>query len=181
MKNMKNIINSIILVLVVVLQVSCDEKEKYVQINSSTVEASGEYYVRYDQEKLGEDPFGAGFNKIIAFNTSVDNGKEIWIADEGHFWDYKVKIPVNLDNLTFGSADTVINVVEDYEIKVIVNNGKIIHNVVELPSGVKADSIYFELWFEDLQDVGGGAYFDEDDVFTVAGYRKSGFLEDEPH
>jgi hypothetical protein len=44
------------------------------------------------------------------------------------------------------------------------------------PSGAIADSIYFELWFEDLEDATGLA----SDTLIVSGYRRTGFLEDEP-
>ena len=74
-----------------------------------------------------------------------------WLSDEANFWDYKVKIPANVDDLSFGSDQAVPSIVEGYDILVKVSNGKIINDVVHnLASGVTADSIYFELWFEDL-------------------------------
>lgn len=169
--------NNILLLFIAMLFISaCDRKEDYKQINSSTLEASGEYYVRYDHESFGEDPFGTGFTKILISNTAADNGVEVWLTDEGHFWDYKVKIPVNLETMTFGSENIVMNEVDGYDIDVIVKNGKIIKDVVKLPSGVNADSIYFEIWFDDLEDATGIA----NDKLLVGGHRKSGYLEDEP-
>ncbi len=138
---------------------------------------AGDWYVRYDHETYGEDPFGAGFNGLTTYNTAVDDGTEIWLTDEGHFWDYKVRIPVNVDGLTFGSETPVTNFVDGYEIEVVVKNGKVIKEAALLPSGVMADSIYFEVWFEDLEGATGIA----DDVLYVGGYRKTGFSEDEPH
>ena len=44
------------------------------------------------------------------------------------------------------------------------------------PSGAVADSIYFELWFEDLEFATGIT----SDTLLVSGYRRTGFLEDEP-
>ena len=81
---------------------------------------------------------------------------------------------VNLDNLTFGSTDTVINQVPDYDIKMIVSNGKIYKDAVTLPSSLVVDSISFDIWFEDLEGATGIA----SDVLHVGGYRQSGFGED---
>lgn len=145
--------------------------------DSSTKEFAGDWYVRYDHATYGEDPFGAGFNGLTTYNTAADDGKEIWLSDDGHFWDYKVRIPVNQSDISFGSADKVMSIVDGYEIEVIIKNGKIIKEAALLPSGVMADSIYFEVWFEDLEGATGIA----NDVLYVGGYRKTGFSEDEPH
>lgn len=173
---MKRFIYYILAITAVMLVSSCDEKEDWDQINSSVMEVSGEYWVHYDHDEYGADPFGVGYTKIIISNTSADNGTEIWLSDEGNFWDYKVKIPTNIENLTFGEDQEIISIVEDYDIAVKVTNGKIIHDAVtNLASGVTADSIYFEIWFEDLEDATGIA----DDKLIVSGFRKTGFLEDE--
>ncbi len=65
---------------------------------------------------------------------------------------------------------------DGYDIKVLVRNGKVIKDVSLRPSGTIADSIYFELWFEDLEGETGIA----GDTLIVSGYRRTGFLEDEP-
>ncbi|SFE39621.1 lipid-binding protein [Sunxiuqinia elliptica] len=145
--------------------------------DSSTADFDGNWYVQYNHETLGEDPFGEGLTTLYTYNTASNDGAEIWFTDEGGFWDYKVRIPVNQASLTFGSTSEVTSIIDGYEIKVIVNNGKIIKNAVELPSGAIVDSIYFEVWFEDLQD----ATEIENDKLIVGGHRKSGFEEDEPH
>jgi hypothetical protein len=155
---------------------SCDEKEEYEQINSSVVELTGEYWVHYDHETYGADPFGAGYTKLIISNTAADNGVDAWLSDEGNFWDYKVKIPVNMDQLAFGADQEVTSIVDGYEIQVKITNGKIINDAVHnLDSGVSADSIYFEVWFEDLEESTEIA----NDKMIVSGFRKTGFLEDE--
>lgn len=168
--------NIFYLLLILLLFAACDEKEDWEQINSSTMEVSGEYWVHYDHTEYGADPFGVGYTKLIISNTANDDGKEIWISDEGNFWDYKVKIPTNVETLTFGGEQEVPSIVEGYEIGVKIMNGKIIENAVNnLASGVSADSIYFEVWFEDLEDATGIA----NDKLIVSGFRKTGFLEDE--
>lgn len=167
--------NLIIIALFAMVVSSCDLKEDYEVEKSKVVEAAGQWFVMYNHETFGEDPFGAGFTALKTFNTSADDGTEIWLTDEGNFWDYKVKIPIDLGSLTFGSEDTVISAVADYDIKVIVRNGKIIKNASVQPSGATTDSIYFEIWFEDLQD----ATEIPNDKLLVSGFRRTGFLEDE--
>jgi len=146
--------------------------------DSSVNGVSGEWYVRYDHAIYGEDPFGAGYTPLLTFNTADDNGTEMWLTDiisgTPKFWDYKVKIPVDMETMTFGSEDVVQN--ESYDVEVKIMNGKVIKKAVTLPSGYVADSIYFEVWFGDLE-VSTGI---ENDKLLVGGYRKTGFEEDEP-
>lgn len=177
---MKKIISSIFSIsLLLVLFTACDEEVEIWE--SSTAELDGNWFVQYDHSEMGVDPFGAGLTAIHTFNTAANNGQEIWITDEDHFWSYKVRVPANPENLTFGSDEDLVNQVEDYDINIKVQNGKIIPNAATLPSGVTVDSIYFEITFEDmlpyLQSLGL-------DVTTgtmlVSGARQSGFLED-PH
>jgi|WetSurMetagenome_2_1015567.scaffolds.fasta_scaffold738842_1 hypothetical protein len=169
----KNILLAVFLAFVFT---SCDKKEKFENEESAVVEIAGEWYVHYDHPVYGPDPFGAGYTSLITYNTSADDGQTMWINDQGNFWTFQVKVPVNISALAFGSQDTVINAVEGYDIKVLVRNGKVIKHVSLRPSGAIADSIYFELWFEDLEGSTGIA----SDTLIVSGYRRTGFLEDEP-
>ncbi len=169
--------NSILFLLIAVfLFSSCDVKDDFENEESPLVEMAGEWYVHYDHNVYGPDPFGVGYTSLVTYNTSADDGNEMWINDEGNFWTYQVKIPVNLTALTFGSQDTVINHIDGYDIKVLVRNGKIIKDASTRESGAIADSIYFEMWFEDLEGSTGIA----GDTLIVSGYRRTGFLEDEP-
>lgn len=171
---MKNKLLSLIITLLVFS--ACDKKDDFVNENSKAVALAGEWYVHYDHPVYGADPFGVGYTSIITYNTAADDGQEIWLSDQGNFWTYLVKIPGNVQQLSFGGQDTVINHINGYEIKVLVRNGKIIEDASERPSGAIADSIYFELWFEDLEGETGIA----SDTLIVSGYRRTGFLEDEP-
>ncbi|MBN2261504.1 MAG: hypothetical protein JW735_01235 [Prolixibacteraceae bacterium] len=149
--------------------------------NSKVVDMSGDWYVQYNHESYGVDPFGVGFAELLTYNTASDDGTEMWLTDvvggSATFWDYKVKVPVSTGALTFGSNEALVNAVEGYEIGVKIMNGKIIEDAVTLPSGYVTDSIYFEVWFEDLEGATGIA----DDKLLVGGYRRTGFIEDEPH
>ncbi len=141
---------------------ACDLKEDYVVEKSKVVDAAGEWWVDY------VDPagHGSGYLKLKTYNTSADDGKDFWITDDGEFWDYKVKCPINIDAFTFSGKD-LANAA--YDIKIQVVNGKIIKNGGKSTSGVVVDSIYFELEFED----------DPGAKYKVGGHRRTGFLEDE--
>lgn len=165
---MKKYILQIAILAVVVLFSSCDIKDDYDEIDSEVVEAAGEWWINYST-----DGYESGYLKTLTFNTSTDDGSEIWISDEGNFWVYKVKCPVNIDNLTFSGMDLVSAATwqgEPYDIKINISNGKIIEDAVDnLASGAVADSIYFEIEFED----------DPGTIYQAAGFRKTGFIEDE--
>ena len=148
-----------------IVMVSCETYDDPEVKYSSTYPVSGEWYIEY---YVGNSQVSDYLLHTIS-NTAADDRKEIWIGDDGHFWEYKVKCPVNMSSLTF-SGSNLTSVVEDYNIKVTITNGKVLEKVVLAPSGVKTDSIYFEVQFED-----------DDDALTyiAKGYKKTGFLEDE--
>ncbi len=162
---------------------SCDfldglDDYKDVEIEyASTYPVSGEYYADFVHTVYGSlsDPIN-----INIYNTAADDGKEVWIFDNGNWWDFKVKCPVNMSNNTFGSADTLID--EQYGVKVIVRNGQILKEASLQPSGVMADSIYFEIWIENVPgwyNLNYGTAMGESDYLEVQGSRRTGFLEDE--
>lgn len=142
---------------------------------SSVYPISGEWYVEYNHNFYGHDPFGAGLTPLFTYNTVDDDGKNIWLTDEENFWEYKVKIPCDVPSLAFGGSDTVTSTIAGYPIKVLVRNGKIMKNASLQPSGTMTDSIYFEVWFEDLHEATGII----GDTLIVSGFRRTGFLEDE--
>jgi len=170
--NMRKVIIYSLALFMIFSVFSCTEDPEV--WDSKVLELSGDWFVRYDHESYGEDPFGSGFTPLMTFNTAKDDGTEIWITDDGNFWDYKVKVNVNASNLTFGSDQALVNSVDGYEIGVKIMNGKIIKNAVTQPSGYVSDSIYFEIWFEDLEDATGIA----NDKLLVGGFKRSGFTED---
>lgn len=183
--NMKKYILSIIVLSVFIFS-SCEFLDDLDKIPdpeveySSTYPVSGEYYAEFAYEAYG-DLFEAGFVNINIYNTAADDGQEVWIYDNGNYWDFKVKAKVNMDDLTFGSTDTLID--EQYGIKVVVRNGKIMQESSLQPSGVMSDSIYFEVWLEDIGPYINGAVgsniIADDDYLICSGFRRTGYLEDE--
>ena len=125
------------------------------------MEISGEWWVEYT-----DGDYYSGLTKLIISNTAADNGQEIWISDEHNFWEYKVKCPVDMKNLTFSGID-----LEDIEhdILIQINGGKMLVDAAKSTSGVVTDSLYFEIEFAD----------DPGNIYQASGWRKTGFLEDE--
>ena len=154
---------------------SCDKKEDFVNDMSNVVGAAGDWRVQYDHAVYGTDPFGVGHAEMITFNVSSDVKDSLWITDQGSFWEYKGKIALDLANMTFGSDDEVDSQYPDYPIKMKVWDGVIVKNATTLPSGAVVDSIYYKIWFEDLEIYGTGI---PNDSLMVQGYRHSGFTED---
>lgn len=181
-----------VIMLAVILFSSCDtfddlDKMPDPEVEySSTYPISGEYYAEFSYTEHG-DLFGAGLVPLYIYNTAADDGQDVWITDyigsdpsEGSYWGFRVKCPVNMDDLSFGSADTLID--EGFGIKVVVRNGQILEEATEQPSGTISDSIFCEIWFEDIGPYINSQVGDiiaEDEYLNVSGFRRSGFLEDE--
>ena len=138
-------------------------------------ELSGEWFVHYDHSFYGSDPFQIGYTRILTSTTASQLATELIVTDEDNFWSYRVKARMDVATKTFGSPDTLVSFVDGYDIKVLVRNGIIFEDAITTNAGVLTDSIYFEVWFEDLEDATGFA----SDTLFVSGYRRTGFTEDE--
>jgi hypothetical protein len=141
-------------------------QEEYVVENTSTVEMSGEWWGVHLVE--GEDIYGVGMVRLATYNTAADNAEYMWLTDNGNFWDYKVKVPINYDNLTF-EGEGLTNAVDGYDISINVMNGKVMKDAAHSNSGVVVDSIYYEIEFED----------DPGTIYQVKGIGHTGFPEDD--
>lgn len=139
---------------------SCTEEAEV--WDSSTLDFAGEWWAEHSID--GE---GYGMAGLLTFNTAANDGTEMWITDDGHFWDYKVKCPINKENLTFGGVDLQN---EAYDSKVTITDGKIMKNAARSTSGVVVDSIYYKISFDD--DEAPGIFWE------VKGIMKTGFAED---
>jgi hypothetical protein len=149
---------------------ACERDEPEVKY-TATYPVSGEWWVTYKVETspgVFEDIYEVGYTELLTFNTASNTADSIWVSDEGHFWDFKVKSGLNMSNYSFAVADQK-SVVPDYDIKVNITEGKVLQGVGLSRSGVKTDSIYFKVQFED----------DPDNTYIVSGHRRTGFLEDD--
>lgn len=166
---MKKIINLTLLLIGAVLFSSCEKEDIPM---TSTVNLAGEWMVTVDVivgDQIYEDAYGLGQLLWITYNTNADDGKEIWLDDLQSFWDTKVKIPCDVNALTFGSATPVPN--EYYEdCDITVTDGKVTFGAAVTPSGMPADK--FECYITYSDDDYGYTYY-------VHGYRRTGFVADE--
>lgn len=143
---------------------ACDLGDDPAVGGTATEEVAGEWWTTFTID--GEDIYGIGYQVITTSNTAANVPTEFLITDDGHTWDYKVKVPLNLDAKTFGGTG-LENLA--YDITVNVTNGKILPGAAISTGGNVTDSIYFEVEFSD----------DPGTIYEVAGYRRTGFLEDE--
>ena len=145
--------------------------------DSSVKDVSGEWWVRYTLNGVEQK----GYVKLITSNTAADDGKSIWIDDQGKFWTYKVKCPVNMNSMTFSGDQLISAAISNgslYDIGVTVADGKVIKKGGFSTSGVVTDSIYFKVSFEDDVDENGDPA-PYSNIYEVSGVRRTGFVEDE--
>jgi hypothetical protein len=165
---MKNIQKFLLGIVLCVFALACQEDLE--PGGTKVQDLAGEWWVRYEVETspgVYEDVAG-GYYKMMTYNTAA-NTEEIWVDDLEHFWEYKVKVPVNLTSKTFavtGAANA------SYESAVTIESGVIVTGGGTSVSGVQTDSIHFVASFDDDDTPFGTQY-------RVSGHRRTGFLEDE--
>lgn len=111
----------------------------------------------------------AGPLKIFTYNTAANVPTEMWLDDGGNFWEFKVKMNTDINNMTFSTNDFVENLT--YESKVKISNGKITLNGAKSPSDMPVDAIYMEVSFDDDDD--------PSTVYVMEGFRRTGFPADD--
>ncbi len=165
---MKNIQKFLLIIILGVFVMACEED--LAPGGTKVQDMAGEWWVRYEVETtpgVFED-IGGGYYKMMTYNTASDT-EEIWVDDLAHFWEYKVKVPVNLTSKTF-AVTTAPNAA--YESTVTIENGVVVTGGGTSVSGVQTDSIHFVASFDDDSPAFGTKY-------RVSGHRRTGFLEDE--
>lgn len=153
---MKRLMKYMLMIVVAFIATSCSKDEIPM---TSTVDLAGEWMVTVE----AEGGFSYGPVMFITYNTSANDGKEIWLDDLSNFWGTKVKVPCDVNAKTFGSTTPADN--QDYDpITVTVTNGKVIFGGTKTPSGAVADAIEFQIEYSD----------DPGTVYTAHGYRRTG-------
>lgn len=133
---------------------------------TATQKLANEWWVKlYDDGGTALTDFG----HIATYNAAA-NTNEIWVDDQGEIWDFKVKATANVSNLTF-SANQAVSVIDQYNIKVNITEGKIIENGGHSKNGVLTDSIYMKIEFED----------DPGSIYSIRGHARTRFAEDDYH
>ncbi|MCV2483924.1 hypothetical protein OD917_03240 [Flavobacterium sp. SH_e] len=176
MKNIKlNITRVLAAMLVLTSFVACDEVGDTDPGGTSTESMSGEWYV----QTLVNGTVVADYALISTYNTSANDGKEIWLDDEGHIWNFKVKTPITLSSSSFAGSNLASSVVDDdpdtedvietYDVNVNITEGKVTPKGATTTGGHTVDGISFKAEFSD----------DPGTIYEIKGYRRTGFIEDE--
>ena len=131
---------------------------------TATQAMAGEWWV---QAGIDNELLSPQYYKILTYNTSDNANNKMWIDDQGEFWEFKVKMDVNLANKTFtatGGENTY------YDITVTLKNGKVIPGASIGPnSKAVTDSIYVEAEFSD----------DPGTIYQLSGYRRTRWQVDD--
>lgn len=155
----------IVFTLLLGFMVSCDKKKDptvdYVNLGKNL---PGEWWVTYTVD--GVDIYGVGHSVLLTFNTAENTSTDMWVTDNGHFWDFQVKANANVDDLTFSVIEGVDLMHDD---STTIENGKIIIDGGITKAGNVADSIYMEIQWAS----------DPGTIYVCSGVRRTGFLDDE--
>jgi hypothetical protein len=142
---------------------------------TATESMAGEWYVTINviiDEEVYIDPYNYGNIHLDTYNTAANSATEMWIDDNGNFWQFKVKAAVDLATKTFQATDAR----ESYyyeapdECFVTISGGKILPGAATTPGKSPADSIVFNATFSDDPD----GY-----IYQFTGYRYTGLKSDE--
>lgn len=124
---------------------------------------SGEWYVKvYDTAT----PSGS-YHLVTTSNTAANTSTDL-LFDDHQYWPCKVVAKVDANTMQFNSISSLNNL-ESSTIKVKVIEGKILPKAATSTGGNKTDSIYVKFEFSDDPGVN----------YIYAGYKRTGFLEDE--
>ena len=140
-----------------------------------------------------EDPFGLGTATVFTYNTASNGTAQMWIDDQGTFWDYKFLVDINYETQSLAATDKYYN--SDMEEiaaaiaagqtptdskgnpltaeKATLTDGKILLNGGKNIHGVACDSICFYISFTDDGYPAAYGYA----KYRVAGVKHSGFIE----
>lgn len=149
----------------------CEETD--IEPGGTAVEKmAGLWDVTWEQQNAQgqwEDVLG-GTVSLNTYNTAANVATEMWLK-EGYLLNTALKVSTDYPARAFQMGETTVAVDEDTwgapEIKLTITDGKILEGAATTPSGMPADSILFFVNVE-----GDGTY-------KVAGFRHTGFAEDE--
>ena len=159
---MKQIKNIFAIIVVVISLASCDLGKEPDIGGVLLQEMTGEWWVNI---YFDGDPI-FGYTLMSTYNTADNNTTDLFIDDHA-VWPCKVV--ANADVNSMSMSGSTLNNLYDESIQVDVIEGKIIENAATTTGGNTTDSIYVRFKFSD----------DIDNEYVYAGYRRTGFLEDE--
>ncbi|MGX5856946.1 lipid-binding protein [Dyadobacter jiangsuensis] len=158
------------LILLVFALVSCDLGSEPTIEGTKLQAMCGEWYIGVFAN--GEDIGGGGRFLITTSNTAANNETDLIINDHELLTPdadpVAVVAKVNLPAMTFDKADKLPNM-EAGKAAISIIEGKILKGAATSTGGNKTDSIYVKFTFAN----------DPATEWIYAGYRRTGFLEDE--
>ncbi len=165
---MKNILKYFALAAVV-FTTACDKDPDIWQTNTKDINGTWEVTIVQDDETLVSHEDGC---QVYIYNTNA-NDDNIWIETDDALLPYKVKANSVPANLSFQGNDVVE--LPDYGVTIKeVRNGIVVKKGVQvqpeflLGGPVVADSIYFEVLYQDQED-------GQDYILKYSGYRHTGW------
>lgn len=171
---MKKILHTAFLAAAVLLT-ACDKDE--IQ-NTNMVDLAGQWYVTCEAvDENGEllytddELYGMGHFYVFTYNTAADKD-EIYVDDQGQFWEFKVRAKANVAAKTFAVEDGQN---EYYDCGVTIEDGKILFGAATTPHGTPADSISFYVTFDDDECVADGLWA----KYHISGFRYTGLAQDD--
>lgn len=141
---------------------------------TATQVLAGEWYVTVDQADadgnvIAPDVYGLGKFLLNTYNTAANVDNQMWLDDNGSFWNFKIKLTSDIKNLSFTTNGEVQDT-KDPDCKVTIDGGKVLPKAGLTPHGTAADSIVFYVSFSN----------DEPDVrYKVSGIRYTGLTQDD--
>lgn len=144
-----------------------DDKIDY----TATGKLAGTWWVTYETETapgVWEDT-GDGHLPLLTYNTAANKTDEMFVDDQGEFWDFKVKSYVTPGSNRFGADKELPNLsYEDCNVK--ITGGLILFDMGCSKTGIVTDSICFYIQFSD----------DPDNLkYKVSGHKRTGWDFDE--
>ncbi len=133
-------------------------------LGTAVQDMAGDWYV----ETYQGDNKVLGYERITTYNTADNVATEMWVNDNGNIWEFKTKANVDYGNLKFWGDDLPSDY-DGYEITVTITDGQIVKDGATTSGGNTSDAISFNAEFSD----------DPGTVYTIKGYKRTGFLEDE--
>ncbi len=142
---------------------SCDKmKDPTVDFVNLGKTLPGEWWVTYTVD--GADVYG--HTVLTTSNTAANTSTEMWVTDNGNFWQFQVKANANAESNTFSVVEGADIIWDD---NTTITDGKVIINGGMSKAGNVTDSIYMEI--EWASDPGT--------IYVCSGVRRTGFLDDE--
>lgn len=163
---------------------SCEKDE----VGGTATEAlAGEWYVTADAVDAngnviegGEDFLGVGKFLLNTYNTAANVDNQMWIDDNGNFWNFKCRMTSDIKNLTFTTNGEAANAALNkdgsvYDCKINVEGGKVLLGMGKTVQGTATDSIVFYVSFDDDDYPAQYGYA----KYKISGHRYSGLTQDD--